>query len=175
MLILRTRCCKKLKQKWQYHNRKVSNVPLTDIFKTNRIQCLPLQNIYSKAIAESTGLCRRSTCLAQSSAGTVRQTIYRRPLGLPSHRTHHLEHPAGRFDLCSVPSLSTFRQRVKIFLFQASFPDIIIDSSQIMPIPVPLVDPEVIFTWTTIKMYDWLIDIASNTEKEDKVAVQKKL
>ena len=122
MLILRTRCCKKLKQKWQYHNRKVSNVALTDIFKTNRIQCLPLQNIYSKAIAESTGLCRRSTCLDQSSAGTVRQTIYRRPLGLPSHRTHHLEHPAGRFDLCSVPSLSTFRQRVKIFLFQASFP-----------------------------------------------------
>ena len=50
---------KKLKQKWQYHNRKVSNVALTDIFKTNRIQCLPLQNIYSKAIAESTGLCRR--------------------------------------------------------------------------------------------------------------------
>jgi len=44
-----------------------------------------------------------------------------------------------------------------------------------MPIPVPLVDPEVIFIRTTIKMYDWLIDIASNTENEDKVAVQKKL
>jgi len=26
-----------------------------------------------------------------------------------------------------VPSLSTFRQRLKTFLFQASFPDIIID------------------------------------------------
>jgi len=30
-------------------------------------------------------------------------------------------------NVMSVPSLSTFRQRLKTFLFEASFPDIIID------------------------------------------------
>ena len=33
----------------------------------------------------------------------------------------------------SAPSLSTFRQRLKTFLFQASFPDIIIDPRLIIP------------------------------------------
>jgi len=83
-------------------------------------------------IPESTSSCRRSAwsafpplCSDQSSAGTVRQTVYRRRPGLPGRRTHHLEQPAGQRDICPVsvnlPSAS------KTFLFQASFPDIIID------------------------------------------------
>jgi len=41
-------------------------------------------------------------CSDQSSAGTVRETVYRRRPGLPSRRTHHLEQPAGQCDLCLV-------------------------------------------------------------------------
>jgi len=37
---------------------------------------------------------------------------------------YHLEQPAGQRGLSP---LSTFRQRLETFLFQASFPDIIID------------------------------------------------
>jgi len=36
-------------------------------------------------------------------------------------------------NVISAPSLSTFRQRLKTFLFQASFPDIIIDPRLIIP------------------------------------------
>jgi len=58
-------------------------------------------------------------------AGTVRETVYRRRPGLPGRRTHHLEQPTGQRDISPVsvnlPSAS------KTFLFQASFPDIIID------------------------------------------------
>ena len=39
--------------------------------------------------------------------------------------THHLEQPAGQRDIS--PVMSTFRQRLKTFSSQASFPDIIID------------------------------------------------
>jgi len=60
-------------------------------------------------IPESTGSCRRSAwsrfpplCSDQSSAGTVRETVYRRRPGLPSRRTHHLEQPAGQCDICPV-------------------------------------------------------------------------
>ena len=42
----------------------------------------------------------------------------------------------------SAPSLSTFRQRLKTFLFQASFPDIITDPP--VNYSPPPVDPEVI-------------------------------
>ena len=59
------------------------------------------------------------------SAGTVRETVYRRRPGLPGRRTHHLEHLPD--NAISAPSLSTFRRRLKTFLFQASFPDIITD------------------------------------------------
>ena len=38
----------------------------------------------------------------QSSAGTVRKTVYRRRPGLPGRRTHHLEQPAGQRDICPV-------------------------------------------------------------------------
>ena len=74
----------------------------------------------------------------QSSAGTVRETVYRRWPGLPGRRTHHLEQPAGQRDICpvSVNLPSTF----KTFLFQASFPDI---WSAVNYSPPP-VDPEVI-------------------------------
>jgi len=65
-------------------------------------------------------------CSDQSSAGTVREAVYRRRPGLPSRRTHYLEQ--------SAPSLSTFRQRLKTFLFQASFPDIIVDPGKLFPI-----------------------------------------
>ena len=62
-------------------------------------------------IPESTGSCRRSAwstfhplCSDQSSAGTVRETVYRRPPGLPSRRqTHRLEHPAEQRDIFPVP------------------------------------------------------------------------
>ena len=60
-------------------------------------------------IPESTGSCRRSAlstfpplCSDEASAGTVRQTVYRRRPGLPSRRTHYLEQSAGQCDLCSV-------------------------------------------------------------------------
>jgi len=36
-------------------------------------------------------------------------------------------------NVISAPSLSAFRQRLKTFLFQASFPDIITDPRQIIP------------------------------------------
>ena len=41
-------------------------------------------------------------CSDQSSAGAVRETVYRRWPGLPSRRTHHLEQPAGQRDICPV-------------------------------------------------------------------------
>jgi len=82
--------------------------------------------------APSTGSCRRSAwstlpplCSDQSSAGAVRETVYRRRPGLLSRRTNHLEQRAGQRDIC--PVSVDFRQRLKTFLFQASFPDIIID------------------------------------------------
>jgi len=53
--------------------------------------------------------CRRSAwsafpplCSDQSSAGTVRETVYRQRPGLPGRRTHHLEQPAGQRDICPV-------------------------------------------------------------------------
>ena len=64
-------------------------------------------------------------CSGQSSAGTIRETVYRRRPGLPGRWTHHLEQPTGQRDIS--PSLSTFRLRLETFLFQASFPDIITD------------------------------------------------
>jgi len=57
----------------------------------------------------------------------VCETVYRRRPGLPGRWTYHLEQNNLRDNVISAPSLSTFRQRLKIFLFQASFPDIIID------------------------------------------------
>jgi len=58
---------------------------------------------------ESSGSCRRSDwstfpplCSDQSSAGTVRDTVYRRLPGLPGRRTHHLEQPAAQHDICPV-------------------------------------------------------------------------
>ena len=90
-------------------------------------------------IPESTGSCRRSAwstfpplCSDQSSAGAVRETVYRWRPGLPGRRTHHLEQPTGQRDI-SQPSLATFRQRFKTFLFQVSFPDIITDPRYIIP------------------------------------------
>jgi len=60
-------------------------------------------------IPESTGSCGRSAlstfpplCSDQSSAGTVREAVYRRRPGLPGHRTHHLEQPTGQRDICPV-------------------------------------------------------------------------
>ena len=82
-------------------------------------------------IPESTGSCRRSAwstfsplCPDQSSAGTIRETIYRQRPGLPVAGPIWNSLPDN---VISAPSLSTFRQRLKTFLFQASFPDIIID------------------------------------------------
>jgi len=83
-------------------------------------------------IPESTGSCRRSAwstfpppCSDQSSARTVRETVYRRRPGLPGRRTHHLEQPAGQRDIC--PVSVNLLSASKTFLFQASFTDIIID------------------------------------------------
>jgi len=60
-------------------------------------------------IPESTGSCRRSAwstfpplCLDKSSAGTVRETVYRRRPGLPGRPIHHLEQPAGQREICPV-------------------------------------------------------------------------
>jgi len=41
-------------------------------------------------------------CSDQSSAGTVRETIYRRRPGHPGRRTHHLQQSAGQRDICPV-------------------------------------------------------------------------
>ena len=81
---------------------------------------------------ESTGSCRRSAwsafpplCSDQSSAGAVRETAYRRrPAFAVAGPTIWNSLPDN---VISAPSLSTFRQRLRTFLFQASFPDIIID------------------------------------------------
>jgi len=56
----------------------------------------------------------------------VRVTVYHRRPGLPSRRSHHLEQPAGQRAI--IPISVNFCQRLKTFLFQASFPDIIIDA-----------------------------------------------
>ena len=84
-------------------------------------------------IPEPTGSCRRSAwstfpplCSDQlSAAAAVRETVYRRRPGLPGRRSHHLEQPAGQRDIRPVsvnlpPAFTTF-------LFQASFPGIIIE------------------------------------------------
>jgi len=57
---------------------------------------------------------------------TVRETVYRRRPGLPGRRTHHLEQPAGQRDIC--PVSVNLLSPSKSFLFQASFPDFIIDT-----------------------------------------------
>jgi len=60
-----------------------------------------------------------------SSAGTVRETVYRRRWAFPvAGPTVWNSLPDN---VISAPSLSTFRQRLKTFLLQPSFPDIIID------------------------------------------------
>ena len=64
-------------------------------------------------------------CSDQSSAGMVRETVYRLRPGLPGRRTHHLEQPAGQRDIC--PVSVNLPSAFKTFLFQASFPDIITD------------------------------------------------
>jgi len=63
----------------------------------------------SLAVGQSVRVGRRSAwstfpplCSDQSSAGAVRETVYRRRPGLPGRRTHHLEQPAGQRDICPV-------------------------------------------------------------------------
>jgi len=59
-------------------------------------------------LASTSSTCRSAwsafapLCSDQSSAGTVRETVYSRRPGLPSRRTHHLEQSAGQRDLCSI-------------------------------------------------------------------------
>jgi len=42
------------------------------------------------------------SCSDQSSAGAVRETVYRRQQGLPGRRSHHLEQPARQPDISPV-------------------------------------------------------------------------
>ena len=64
-------------------------------------------------------------CSDQSPAGMVRETVYRRRWAFPvAGPTVWNSLPDN---VISAPSLSTFRQRLKTFLLQPSFPDIIID------------------------------------------------
>jgi len=53
----------------------------------------------------------------------------------------------------SAPSLSTFHQRLKTFLFQASFPDIIIDPAKLFPFL-----QQWLYYLDLSKIYDWLTD-----------------
>jgi len=96
---------------------------------------------------ESTGSCRRSAwstfpplCSDQSSAGTVRETVYGRRPGLPSRRTLHLEQPAGQRDICpvSVNLLPAFKN--------ISVPGLVTWHYHWSPVnySAPPVDPEVI-------------------------------
>ena len=55
-------------------------------------------------------------------------------------------------NVISDPSLSTFRQRLKTFLFQASFADIITDPGKLFPTSSGSSSDFV--TWTTLKMHD---------------------
>ena len=71
-------------------------------------------------------------CSDQSSAGAARETVYRRRPGLPGRRTHHLEQPAGQRDIC--PVSVNLPSAFKTFLFQASFPEIIIDPGKLFSI-----------------------------------------
>jgi len=41
-------------------------------------------------------------CSDRSSAGAVRETVYRRRPGLPGRQTHHLEQPTGQRDISPV-------------------------------------------------------------------------
>ena len=70
---------------------------------------------------------RRSLHSARTNRLLVpaRETVYRWRPGLPGRRTTIWNSLPD--SVISAPSLSTFRQRLKTFLFQASFPDIIID------------------------------------------------
>ena len=102
-------------------------VKLSSSMLARRAKCM------RQPLPESTGSCRRSVwstfpplCSNQSSAGAVRETVYRRRPGLPSRRTHCLEQFAGQRDKLSAPSVN-LPSASKTFLFQASFPDIIID------------------------------------------------
>jgi len=89
-------------------------------------------------------------CSDQSSAGAVREPVYRRRPGLSGGWTHHLEQPAGQRYISPVsvnlPSAFT------TFLFQASFPDIIIDPGKLFPTSSGSWSDFV--TWTTLKMHD---------------------
>ena len=78
------------------------------------------------------GSCRRSAwstyppfCSDQSSAGAVRETVYRRRPGLPGRRTHHLEQPSGQRDICPVSvNLPSAFKNISV---PGPFPDVIID------------------------------------------------
>ena len=112
-------------------------------------------------IPESTGSCRWSAwstfpplCSDQSSAGAVRETVYRRRPSLPSRRTHHLEQPAGQCDIC--PVSVNLPSAFKTFLFQASFTGNIIDPGKLFHVSSGSWSDFI--TWTTLKIHDWLID-----------------
>jgi len=63
-------------------------------------------------------------------------------------------------NVISAPSLSTFRRRLKTFLFQASFPDII----SLIPgklFPTASGSRSDFITRTTLKIHDRLIDVSS--------------
>ena len=114
-------------------------------------------------IPESTGSCRRSAwstfpplCSDQSSAGTVRETVYRRPPSLPSRRqTHRLEHPAEQRDIFPVPvNLPSAFKNISV-------PGLIPWYYHWSPVNYspPPVDPEVILLLRPLwKIHDWLVN-----------------
>jgi len=81
-------------------------------------QYLCFINHQNLEVQERRSLVSQGTLTTGYTHTAVRETVYRRRPGLPSRQTHHLEQPAGQRDI---------RQRLKTFLFQASFPNIIID------------------------------------------------
>jgi len=63
-----------------------------------------------------------AACLACVAAAAARDRCDR-----PTHSDADPTQSSLPDNVISAPSLSTFRQRLKTFLFQASFPDVIID------------------------------------------------
>jgi len=83
-------------------------------------------------IPESTGSCRLSAwSISLRSARTSRLLVPSVKLSTAGGRAFPVSGPtiwnSLSDNVISAPSLSTFRQRLKAFLFQASFPDMIID------------------------------------------------
>ena len=95
-------------------------------------------------------------CSDQSSAGAVRQTVYRRRPGLPGRRTHHLQQSALQDNVISAPSCQPSVSVWKHFCSGPRSLTLSLIPSKLFPTSSGSWSDFV--TWTTLKKHDWLID-----------------